>query len=126
MSIPAIIGTTLSSLPQSPYLSRPTPPPSTLCSVLTRALGVADLASVFKIGIAWQGNPDNRIDRCGSFPLHLLAPLASLPGVRLISLQKGPGTETMGALNGQFPVTELDQPIAGLEACAAIFSTQPP
>ena len=115
MSIPAIIGTTLSSLPQAPYLSADTATIEHWRGVLTRALGVADLSSVYKIGIAWQGNPDNRIDRWRSFPLHLLAPLAQIPGVRLISLQKGPGTEQLTALNGRFPVTELDQPIAGLE-----------
>ena len=30
---------------------------------VARALGVADLNSVFKIGIAWQGSPKNHIDR---------------------------------------------------------------
>jgi hypothetical protein len=43
----------------------------------------------FKIGIVWQGNPDPRIDQGRSAPLAAFAPLAEIPGVRLISLQHG-------------------------------------
>jgi tetratricopeptide (TPR) repeat protein len=41
----------------------------------------------FKVGVAWQGNPDKRIDVGRSAPLSAFAPLAEIPGVRLISLQ---------------------------------------
>jgi hypothetical protein len=47
----------------------------------------------FKIGIAWQGNPNFRFDRGRSIPLAAYAPLAEIPGVRLISLQKQPGAD---------------------------------
>ena len=46
----------------------------------------------FKIGIAWQGNPDPKVDMARAAPLAAFAPLAAIPGVRLISLQKGFGT----------------------------------
>ncbi len=46
----------------------------------------------FKIGIAWQGNPDPKVDIARATPLAAFAPLAAIPGVRLISLQKGFGT----------------------------------
>ena len=46
----------------------------------------------FKIGIAWQGNPDPKVDLARAAPLAAFAPLAAIPGVRLISLQKGFGT----------------------------------
>jgi hypothetical protein len=45
-------------------------------------------ADGFKIGIAWQGNPDPRIDQGRSAPLSAFAPLAEIPGGRLISLQQ--------------------------------------
>jgi Family of unknown function (DUF6165)/Tetratricopeptide repeat/Glycosyltransferase family 9 (heptosyltransferase) len=45
----------------------------------------------FKIGIVWQGNADPRIDLGRSAPLSAFAPLAEIPGVRLISLQHGNG-----------------------------------
>jgi hypothetical protein len=51
----------------------------------------------FKVGLVWQGNPDPRIDIGRSIPLDSLAPLFACPDVRFISLQKGPGTEQIGA-----------------------------
>ena len=36
-----------------------------------------------------------------------MAPLAEVPGVRLISLQAGHGTDQIAALGGRFPVVEL-------------------
>jgi hypothetical protein len=47
----------------------------------------------FKVGIAWQGNPDKRIDVGRSSPLAAFAPLAEIPGVRLISLQTHHGLD---------------------------------
>jgi len=47
----------------------------------------------FKIGIAWQGNPDPKIDIARAAPLANFAPLAALPNCRLISLQKGHGLD---------------------------------
>ncbi len=115
MSVPAILGTTLSTLPAAPYLSADSATIEHWRGEVARALNVSDPASVFKIGIAWQGNPQNKIDRWRSFPLELLAPLAEVPGVRLISLQKGAGTEQIRALGRRFPVAELGGRIEGLE-----------
>lgn len=51
----------------------------------------------FKVGIAWQtGVTTNWYSRKRSMPLAEFAPLAALPGVRLISLQKGAGSEQVG------------------------------
>jgi Tfp pilus assembly protein PilF len=117
MSLPAILGTTLDSLPgEFPYLA---PDPAIVDQwrpVVERSLATAypdDGARrdgggrIVKIGIAWQGNPRNRIDRWRSFPLRHLAHLAGLPGVRLISLQKGQGAEQLDQLAGRFPVAVL-------------------
>ncbi len=113
MSVPAIAGTTLETLPSKPYLAADQGTLVKWRPILEKALGVEDLSKVYKIGVAWQGNPDNRIDRWRSFPLVQLAPLATQPGVRLVSLQKGSGTEQIRALAGQFAVTELDPFMAG-------------
>jgi hypothetical protein len=59
----------------------------------------------FRIGCVWQGNPNPEADIARSFPLRALAPLASIDGVRLISLQKGPGEEQIEAAG--FPVERL-------------------
>jgi Flp pilus assembly protein TadD len=58
-----------------------------------------------KVGIAWQGDRKHRNDRQRSVPLAQLAPLAQVPGVRLFSLQKGPGSEQLAGC--PFAVTDL-------------------
>ena len=113
MSVPAILGTTAATFPSDPYLSADAATIQRWRPALARALGVANLESVFKIGIAWQGNPQNRVDRWRSFPLSHFAQLSELPGVRLVSLQRGPGTEQIGALAGRVPVAEFDSRIEG-------------
>jgi tetratricopeptide (TPR) repeat protein len=50
-----------------------------------------------RIGIAWQGNPASAAERGRSVPLHHFLPLAQMPGVRLISLQKHHGLEQLAA-----------------------------
>jgi hypothetical protein len=117
MTVPAILGTTLASLPGDfPYVSvdpatidrwRPLVDQSLTAAYPEDAEGTAAGGRTFKIGIAWQGNPRNRIDRWRSFPLRQFAPLAELPGVRLISLQKGQGTEQLADRSGRFPVAVL-------------------
>ena len=59
----------------------------------------------FKIGIVWQGSRDYPSDRWRSIPLAQFAPLARLPGVRLVSLQKGFGSEQIATVD--FPVLDL-------------------
>jgi Flp pilus assembly protein TadD len=108
MSVPAIVGTTQAMLPKAPYLSADAATIERWRSVLQNSLGESDLQSFFKIGIAWQGSPLNRVDRWRSFPLDRLEPLANVPGVRLISLQKGAGIEQIRALDGKFPVAQID------------------
>jgi len=117
MSLPAILGTTLANLPaRIPYTSVDSRTVEDWRPVVARALGLGSggdtsgrlkPARVFKIGIAWQGSRANQIDSWRSFPLTHFAHLAELPGVRLISLQKGDGTEQLARLGGQFPVSEL-------------------
>jgi FkbM family methyltransferase len=55
-------------------------------------------AGAFRVGIAWQGRPAAPIDKGRSIPLKAFAPLGRIPGVKLISLQKGPGVEQMAEL----------------------------
>jgi Glycosyltransferase family 9 (heptosyltransferase) len=48
-----------------------------------------------RVGIAWQGSRKYGGDAHRSAPLRALAALADVPGVRLISLQMGPGAEQL-------------------------------
>jgi tetratricopeptide (TPR) repeat protein len=51
-----------------------------------------------RIGIAWQGNPVAPAERGRSIPLAEFLPLAGVPGVRLISLQKHHGLEQLATV----------------------------
>jgi len=65
-----------------------------------------------RIGIAWQGNMQvERLiwARGRSIPLKALAPLAEVPGVSLVSLQKGPGAEQLREVSFRDRVLELSE-----------------
>jgi Tfp pilus assembly protein PilF len=50
------------------------------------------------VGLVWQGNPRSNAELGRSPPLAAFSPLADIPGIRLIALQKGPGREQLAAL----------------------------
>ena len=70
-------------------------------------MGGAIGAAGFKIGIVWQGNPNPEVDMARSVPLAAFAPLAAIPGVRLISLQKGYGVDQLADLPAGMRVETL-------------------
>jgi len=102
LSLPLAFSTDLGSIPsQTPYLSVE-PERAARWKALIRSV------PGLRVGIAWQGNP--RVEqfvwaRGRSMPLAALAPLARIPGVSLISLQKGPGSEQLK--DAGFPVLGL-------------------
>jgi Tfp pilus assembly protein PilF len=60
----------------------------------------------FKIGISWQGSTlPAAVGR--SFPLRMLHSISNMQGARLISLQKGYGTEQLGGLPDGMNVEDL-------------------
>jgi len=61
----------------------------------------------FRIGIVWQGNVAFAADRFRSLPLALFAPLAALPGVRLVSLQAIHGLDQLDRLPAGMAVERL-------------------
>jgi tetratricopeptide (TPR) repeat protein len=86
-SLPLAFRTTLADVPaRIPYLFADPP----RVARWRQRLGDAG----YKVGIVWQGSR-NRIDIGRSLPLEIFAPLAAIPGVRLISLQKGAGREQL-------------------------------
>ena len=101
LSVPGLLRTTLATVPRDvPYLAAD--------ESLVRQWRdrLADIHG-FKIGIAWQGSRTFATDHERSFPLACFEPLAAIPDVRLISLQRGPGGEQLAALGGQFAVIDL-------------------
>jgi tetratricopeptide (TPR) repeat protein len=113
LSLPGICGTTLATIPaEIPYLA---------IDPALEARWRAELGSIdgFKIGVVWQGNPDHSKDRQRSFRLAQLEPLARINGVRLLSLQKGAGSEQLRELEGRFPVIDLGTHLDDLVDTAA-------
>ena len=72
------------------------------------------------------GQPEHRSDRARSIPLSCFEPLAGLPGVQLVSLQKGAGVEQLQELAGRFPVTELGSRLEDFMDTAAVLSESGP
>ncbi len=90
LSLPLALGTTIETIPAYfPYLHSD----ADLAATWRDKLGSDGL----KIGICWEGHPSRaELDR--SFPLTAFAPIARVPGVRLISLQTGVGLEQLADL----------------------------
>ena len=62
-----------------------------------------------RVGVVWSGNLTSEVEIGRSIQLKRLAPLAKIPGVRLISLQKGDGMDHLDDPELGFEVTRLDQ-----------------
>jgi len=100
MSLPLVLGVTVDKVPAPiPYLH-------------------ADPARVEKwrdripqgglrIGIVWQGKPGTGVDKGRSYTLDQLAPVARVPGVTLISLQKGYGLDQLDRMPDGMKVETL-------------------
>jgi tetratricopeptide (TPR) repeat protein len=92
MSLPHVLGTTLETIPAGvPYLA---------VGPERVALWQKRLESLdgIRVGLVWQGRREHHRDCLRSVPLTALRPLAQVPGVRLISLQQGFGSEQLPAL----------------------------
>jgi hypothetical protein len=101
LSLPRILGTTLATVPaQVPYLHADP-------GLIDRWRHELQPLGGFRIGIAWQGSRGFKGDRFRSFPLREFAPLAAMEGVRLVSLQKGAGSEQIREAAASIAVMDL-------------------
>jgi hypothetical protein len=99
LDLPGIFRTTQATVPaEGPYIS----PESQLVEQWRQEL---DRLPGSKVGIIWQGHRSFMYDGDRSVQLGNFAPLARLPGIRLFSLQVGPGTEQLAAAD--FPIMDL-------------------
>jgi tetratricopeptide (TPR) repeat protein len=118
LSLPRLCGTnSLADIPaRVPYLT----PRSDLVAKWRERLAALD---GYRVGVVWQGNVHHKGDRHRSLPLAAFAPVTHMPGVRLVSLQHGPGTEQIAALRARFPVAELgpDFDAGGFSEVAAVM-----
>jgi Tfp pilus assembly protein PilF len=117
LSLPGIFHTNLASIPADiPYLHADAKLmrqwKRTLCDESAKSEHSSTPHSApctrhFLVGICWQGNADKPFDFHRSMALAHFAPLAAVPGVKLISLQKGQGSEQLAQAAKQFPIMDL-------------------
>jgi FkbM family methyltransferase len=101
LNVPGILGDTAETFPASiPYLFADPQRVAEWKNTLAAYAG-------YRVGIAWQGNPQHQADRMRSVPLSATLPLGQLAGVQLFSLQKGPGVEQLEELGGRLNVVHL-------------------
>ena len=101
LSLPRLFGTTVATIPASmPYLAAQP-------ELVDRWRDRLAAAPGFRVGLVWQGSATYKKDHQRSAALGWFAPLARVPGVRLFSLQVGPGSEQLGSLGDRFPVIDL-------------------
>ena len=116
LSLPRILRTNLANIPADiPYLRAD---PELSGSWQRKLAGIQGC----KVGIVWQGNPDHGLDRRRSVPLLAFAPLAEVPGVRLVSLQKGAGREQLPELADRLHLLDLADELEDFADTAALLS----
>jgi uncharacterized protein DUF6165 len=100
LSLPSSVGTTLDTIPSNiPYLFQE----EGRAARWRRHIGDHG----FKIGICWQGNTSAKVDVGRSCALKSFQPIANIPGVRLISLQKTDGLDELTCLPSGMTVETL-------------------
>jgi ADP-heptose:LPS heptosyltransferase len=114
MCLPGIFHTTLETIPADvPYLFADP-------GLVERWRAELGPVAGRKIGIFWRGTTT---DPTRIIPLGCFESLAGLPGVRLVSLQKGPGIEELQELASRFPITEVGSRLDNFMDTAAVLSS---
>ena len=91
MELPRLFAAYPSTLPPPPDLHREPPLGAKFNSLLARS------GTAITVGIAWAGNPDFGADEQRSVTPERFLKLAEIPGVQLVSLQKGPQAEQLNS-----------------------------
>jgi hypothetical protein len=108
LSLPLIFHTSLDTIPATvPYLHAD----ADLAEQWRQRIGPPRRLGgrCLQVGIAWQGCPTFRFDSQRSIALKHFARLAQVEGIKLVSVQKGPGIDQLQELEGQIPIVNLGQ-----------------
>ena len=117
LSLPGLLATTsVAAIPAPiPYLASATADTERWRQRLSGLTG-------YRVGIAWQGSPLHPNDGRRSVPLSLFSDLADIPGIDLISLQKGLGREQLSSLAPPFEVTDLTDELGDFADTAGLIA----
>ncbi len=114
LSLPLHLRTVLSTIPKAvPYLK---PPPGVRIRFTPTQPG-----RLFKVGIAWAGNPRHGSDPSRSLALTLLAPLFARSEIALYSLQVGPASQQLRDLPPAGPIADLSPQLTDFAITAAVI-----
>ncbi|WP_395454154.1 tetratricopeptide repeat protein (plasmid) [Azospirillum melinis] len=120
LSLGEVFGTQMDTIPHRvPYLSAE---PDLVARWGERLRGPAKDGDGLKVGIVWAGSPTHGNDRNRSIGLAPFARLASIPGVSLVSIQKGPTEGQAANPPGGFPLLNLSPDIKDFADTAAIMA----
>ena len=122
LSLPAVFGTTVETVPwpgaylgADPELAR-----EKRCSTPHVR---PDTGHPLRVGVCWAGNPRYKADHKRSIELRTLLPPLRVPGITWISLQKGPAAEQLAALPGDVFVWDGSSSDRDLADTAAMIAT---
>jgi Glycosyltransferase family 9 (heptosyltransferase) len=117
--LPRLHRTRIDHIPASvPYLR----PDSARAVIWADRLGRLAPSSHRRIGVVWAGRPTHNNDRRRSVRLADFAPLAALPGVTLVSLQKGPSADQVGHYFGRAPLINLGSEVRDYDDTMALVA----
>jgi len=117
MSLSRVFSTDLGNIPQTvPYLH------ADAAEAALWGERLAGLGSSLKVALVWAGNPTNKNDRKRSLKLASLAPLAEVPGVRFISLQKGDATAEARTLPAGVALIDVAEDLKDFADTAALLA----
>jgi tetratricopeptide (TPR) repeat protein len=115
MSLMGVFKTDFENMPRDvPYLSAD---PGLVAQWRDKLPG----ADKFKVAIAWQCSVLNAGDLFRSIPLASFAPVANMPGVQLVSIQKQFGLEQIPQVAGDWPLAEVSQQLTDFHQTAALL-----
>jgi tetratricopeptide (TPR) repeat protein len=115
LSLPRAFATTLETIPGGvPYVAAPADRVAAWEPRLPRG--------AMRVGLAWSGHPANTKDHERSIPFAQLARLASLPGIRLVSLQKDVRAGDADALAACTGIVDLHGDLRDFADTAAVIA----
>jgi hypothetical protein len=117
--LPRLHGTRLESIPaEIPYLR---PDPTRVAHWAARLNGLVP-TGFRRIGVIWAGRPTHSNDRNRSALLEDFLPIANLPNVALLALQKGPKTDQAGDYYGRAPLINIGAEITDYDDTMAVLA----
>ena len=116
MSLPQRFGVTLEGIFGQPYLFPAESDVSQWSETLSTIPGL-------KVGLNWRGNPDHTRDRTRSLSAAEAAPLAGIPGVTLVSLQRDGTDAELSEFKKHGEIVSFGPDIGDFAKTAALLKT---